>query len=279
MKFSLVTTVYNEEESILNFINSLNNQTELADEFVIVDGGSSDNTIEILQKSLSEKLNFKIIIDPSCSKKHSKGPIAKGRNVAISNTIHQNILVTDAGCVLDCNWIKNMKQSFIEDKADIVSGWYKANAKNDFQKSIASIFCPPIENIDIKKFLPSSRSLGFKKFLWEAVNGYPENSYTAEDTLFDLNIFALTDKIVFNEKAYVYWDVPKDNHELRTKLYQYGYGEGQQKIFLVKNFLRLALLIFFPLLLLLIVTGKKKPIVFKFYFYQTKGFIKGIIST
>jgi len=271
--------VYNEEESILNFINSLNNQTELADEFVIVDGGSSDNTIEILQKSLSEKLNFKIIIDPSCSKKHSKGPIAKGRNVAISNTIHQNILVTDAGCVLDCNWIKNMKQSFIEDKADIVSGWYKANAKNDFQKSIASIFCPPIENIDIKKFLPSSRSLGFKKFLWEAVNGYPENSYTAEDTLFDLNIFALTDKIVFNEKAYVYWDVPKDNHELRTKLYQYGYGEGQQKIFLVKNFLRLALLIFFPLLLLLIVTGKKKPIVFKFYFYQTKGFIKGIIST
>jgi len=278
MKFSLITTVYNEENSISQFIESLNNQTELPDEFIIVDGGSSDNTVNILQRELSKELKFKIIVDETCNKKYSKGPIAKGRNIAISNTIYLNILVTDAGCILDENWIKEMKKSFIEDKVDIVSGWYKANITNSFQKEIADVFCPKIENIDKSKFLPSSRSLGFKKSLWEEVNGYPENSYTAEDTLFDINIFNLTDKIILNEKAFVYWEVPKDNRELIQKLYQYGYGEGQQKIFLLKNMIRILLLILFPVLIFLVVIKVKQNNVFKFYYYQSKGFIMGVIN-
>ncbi len=278
MKFSLISTVYNEEKSISEFIKSINEQSVYPDEIIIVDGGSTDQTVEILQENLSKLLNFKIIIDKTCSKKYSKGPIAKGRNVAILNATYENILVTDAGCVLDKEWVKEMKRPFLENRADIVSGWYKAKITNSFQTEIADIFCPPIEKINTQKFLPSSRSLGFKKKLWREAGGYPENSYTAEDTLFDLKIFSLTDNIVFNEKAFVYWEVPKDNNELVTKLYQYGYGEGQQKIFLMKNFLRLSLLIFFPILLLLILAGKKKSSVFKFYFYQVKGFIKGLID-
>lgn len=278
MKFSLISTVYNEEKSISQFIESLNKQTEFPDEFIIVDGGSSDSTVLLLKTKLSKNLNFKIIIDETCTKKHSKGPIAKGRNVAIKNTKYNNILVTDAGCILDKNWIKEMKKSFIEENADIVSGWYKANVTNDFQDSIADVFCPPLESINVHSFLPSSRSLGFKKMLWKEVGGYPENSYTAEDTLFDLNIFKLTDKIIFNPNAFVFWDVPKDNEELITKLYQYGYGEGQQRIFLFKNILRISLLIVFPLLIILVLTGKKRANVFKFYFYQSLGFIRGVFN-
>ena len=278
MKFSLITTVYNEAESITNFIDSLNHQRVFPDEFIIVDGGSSDNTVQILQKQLSKKIKFKIIIDETCNKKYSKGPIAKGRNIAISNTIYSNILVTDAGCILDENWVNEMKLSFVDKKADIVSGWYKANITNEFQGKIADIFCPPIENINKNNFLPSSRSLGFKKSLWKDVKGYPENSYTAEDTLFDIKIFKLTDNIVFNEKAFVYWEVPRDNKELITKLYQYGYGEGQQKIYVFKNILRMLLLLFFPVLLLLVISGKKKMNVFKFYYYQSKGFIRGVFN-
>lgn len=278
MKFSLITTVFNEEESIKEFIKSLNEQTEYPDEFVIVDGGSTDKTVKILSEELSSKINFKIIIDETCSKKYSKGPIAKGRNIAIINSNYENILVTDAGCILDENWIKEMKKSFIENNADIVSGWYKANITNEFQKNIADIFCPSIDKIDKKKFLPSSRSLGFKKKLWEEVGGYPETSYTAEDTLFDIKIFRIAENIVMNENAFVYWEVPKDDDELIKKLYQYGYGEGQQKIFLFKNFMRLFLLISFPILVFLILIGKKKFFVFKFYFYQSKGFIKGFLN-
>lgn len=277
MNFSLITTVFNEEDSMKEFIKSLNEQSEYPDEIIIVDGGSTDKTVEILQDNLSQLLNFKIILDTTCSKKYSKGPIAKGRNVAISNTAYEYILVTDAGCVLDKEWVKEMKRPFLEKNADIVSGWYKAKITNSFQAEIADIFCPPITKINMQKFLPSSRSLGFKKKLWDEVGGYPENSYTAEDTLFDLKIFKLTKNIVFTDKAYVYWEVPKDNDELVKKLYQYGYGEGQQKIFLLKNIARIFLLIFFPLLAVLVLTGKRKKSVFKFYYHQSRGFLKGLI--
>jgi len=277
MKFSLISTVYNEEKSISEFIKSINEQSEYPDEIIIVDGGSTDQTVEILQENLSKLLNFKIIIDKTCSKKYSRGPIAKGRNVAIFNATYEHILVTDAGCVLDKNWVKEMKRPFLENSADIVIGWYKAKITNSFQAEIADIFCPPIAMINTKKFLPSSRSLGFKKKLWSAAGGYPENSYTAEDTLFDLKIFKLTKNIVFTDKAYVYWEVPKDNEELVKKLYQYGYGEGQQKIFLLKNFARIFLLFFPPLLAVLVITGKRKKNVFKFYYHQSRGFLKGLI--
>ncbi|WP_103866241.1 glycosyltransferase [Aquimarina sp. I32.4] len=273
--YSLITTVYNEEASILSFIQSLNKQTIYPNEFIIVDGGSTDKTLDLINESISEKINYKLIVDDTCNKKHTVGPIAKGRNVAIKNTKHENILVTDAGCVLDENWVKQMIHSFEKQNADIVSGWYKANVSNKFQSKIADIFCPPINKINKKTFLPSSRSLGFKKWLWKKVGGYPENSYTAEDTLFDIKIFKLTDNIVFNEKAFVYWDVPFDKEELNKKLFEYGFGEGRLRIFLFHYIMRLALLICFPILLLLILLKYKNIMTFRFYYYQLKGYIKG----
>lgn len=273
--YSLITTVFNEERSIKNFIKSLNEQTVFPNEIIIVDGGSSDNTVNLIKENISSNLNYNLIVDSTCNKSHTIGPIAKGRNTAIKNTSYDYILVTDAGCILDRDWVKEMITSFEKDSADVVSGWYKAVINNEFQKEMAEVFCPPVEKINKKNFLPSSRSIGFKKDLWEMVNGYPENSYTAEDTVFDLKIFKFANNIVFNEKAYVYWDVPADKNELKEKLVAYGYGEGRQKLYLFKYILRTLLLILFPILLVSIMLGIKKKNVFTFYYYQIKGYFKG----
>ena len=47
MKVSLVVTVLNEEPSIAALLESILSQTKKADEIVIVDGGSTDKTIDI----------------------------------------------------------------------------------------------------------------------------------------------------------------------------------------------------------------------------------------
>ncbi len=57
-----------------------------------------------------------------------------------------------------------------------------------------------------------------------------------------------------------------------------GMVKVNKKIFLLKNFMRLSLLILFPILILLVLMGKKNLYVFKFYFYQVKGFLKGFIN-
>ena len=91
-KISLISTVYNEEANISAFLQSYKKQTRTADEYIIVDGGSTDTTVSIIENFSKENpnLNIKLIIDETCSKKFSKGPIAKGRNIAIKNA--QSIL-------------------------------------------------------------------------------------------------------------------------------------------------------------------------------------------
>lgn len=51
MKVSIITATYNSERTILDTVNSINQQNYQDIEYIIVDGGSSDNTIDIIKKS------------------------------------------------------------------------------------------------------------------------------------------------------------------------------------------------------------------------------------
>ena len=46
---SFISTVYNEEDSILEFLESLKSQTVLPGEIIIVDGGSIDMTFSLME--------------------------------------------------------------------------------------------------------------------------------------------------------------------------------------------------------------------------------------
>ena len=48
MLFSIVTVCYNSEKTIERTIKSVLNQTEKDYEYIIVDGGSSDRTLDIV---------------------------------------------------------------------------------------------------------------------------------------------------------------------------------------------------------------------------------------
>ena len=48
MKISFVTTVFNEEKTINKLLDSIKKQTVYPDEVIIVDGGSTDNTLSVI---------------------------------------------------------------------------------------------------------------------------------------------------------------------------------------------------------------------------------------
>ena len=195
MKCSLIMTVYNEGKTIKEEIKSFLAQTRIPDEIIILDSLSKDDTVQIIKSFKSKKI--KII--------EKKSDMGTARNIAIKKARNKIILVTDGGCVLDKNWVYEMMKPFEKEKADVVGGVFLPLAKNIFDKSQGAVICKNIEEINEKKFIPSSRSFGFTKKVWKDVSGYPKHEIGGEDTRFVLNIIEKGYKIRITKKAIVYW--------------------------------------------------------------------------
>ena len=63
MKISIITVTYNSEKTINDTLNSLINQTYNDIEFILIDGNSTDNTINIVN-NFSTKIFNKVLIEP-----------------------------------------------------------------------------------------------------------------------------------------------------------------------------------------------------------------------
>ena len=55
MMFTLITVTLNSQKTILKTINSINNQTYKEFEYIIIDGGSSDGTLDLIKTNLKKK--------------------------------------------------------------------------------------------------------------------------------------------------------------------------------------------------------------------------------
>jgi len=119
---SVTATVLNEFEDIDRLVTSLAQQTLVPAEIVIVDGGSTDGTWERLQAAQSKYPNLVPIRDESCSLQRSPGPIARGRNVAISAATSDVVACADAGCSYDPNWLERLDCADFERRSRVRSG-------------------------------------------------------------------------------------------------------------------------------------------------------------
>ena len=198
IKLSVIATVKNEADTIASFVESLLSQSFKPDEVIIVDGNSNDGTHDILKEFETQKKIRLLVRD--CN-------IAEGRNFAIEHASNDYIAVTDAGCIVDKNWLKEMASAFEDaDEPDVVAGNFEFDCHNAFEESVVlSTFNPERAKTETAIYYPSSRSVAFKKCAWKKAKGYPEWLYAAEDTLFNIRLRQLGFKFVFAEKAVVKW--------------------------------------------------------------------------
>ncbi|OQA46266.1 MAG: putative glycosyltransferase EpsH [Chloroflexi bacterium ADurb.Bin325] len=168
MRVSVICTVLNEGESIRRLLDSLAGQTRPADEIVVVDGGSRDRTVAILEE-YTARLPLRVLSAAGAN-------ISAGRNIAIRAATGDVIASVDAGVRIEPDWLAHLVAPF--DPAgparQAVAGFFLPDVTTPFEMAMGATVLPTLDEIDPATFLPSSRSVAFTKAAWEAAGGYPE---------------------------------------------------------------------------------------------------------
>ncbi len=275
MLISLIFTVKDEAASLPRLLDSIAAQTRAPDEIVVVDGGSRDATPDILRDA-ARRLPLRIISEPGAN-------ISQGRNAAIRAARGDIICATDAGVRLDANWVAELVRPFEEKanadergklqsesishpresastrvpniSADVVAGFFLADPHSVFETALAATTLPTLAEIQPEKFLPSSRSIAFRKSAWADVGGYPEWLDYCEDLIFDFKLRALH-RIAFAPRARVHFRPRENLRAFCRQYYQYARGDGKANLWRARHLIRYTTyLVVLPLTLGLIVVS------------------------
>ena len=183
---SVVATELNEVQDIGRVVASLLAQVPSAAEVIIVDGGSTDGTWEWLDAAQKRDPRLIAIRDETCSLKFSKGPVSRGRNVAIAAAKSTIIACADAGCTYDPDWLQNLTAPLVAGTAEYALGGTRLDPEVHTVWDVASA---PFFSVKLSPNEPTksctARSMAFTKALWQRIGGFPEEVLVGEDTLFD----------------------------------------------------------------------------------------------
>lgn len=245
MSISVIMTVKDEGAALRALFDSLIQQTVQPDEIVVCDGGSTDETLQILD-AYRRWLPINVISAPGSN-------ISQGRNRAIVAARGPLIAATDAGVVLSPVWLEEITRPLRKDGAMVVSGWFEPDPYTDFEVVMGATVLPELADVDPRTFLPSSRSVAFHKDAWQAVGGYPEWLDFGEDLVFDMALHRRYGPFPFASRAVAYFR-PRDT--LRAffhQYYRYARGDGKANLWPKRHAVRYTTyLLLLPFLLRLI---------------------------
>jgi glycosyltransferase involved in cell wall biosynthesis len=243
---SVISTVLNEGNSILRLLDSLASQSRLPDEVVIVDGGSTDATVSLLNEYASRSaFALRVLSRPGAN-------ISQGRNVAIAAAQGEVIAVVDAGVRLSADWLRELVTPFGDPDIHAVAGFFVPDPQTTFEAAMGATVLPALSDVSPERFLPSSRSVAFRRAAWQAVGGYPEWLDYCEDLVFDLNLRDRYGQFVFAPRAVVCFRPRSNMRAFFVQYYRYARGDGKADLWRKRHAIRyLTYLVVLPLLLLL----------------------------
>ena len=217
MNASIIIPVRNGSATIADCLRALLKQDfDARYEIIVVDDGSTDDTASIVKRFKGVKL---IRQKPS-------GP-AIARNTGAKNAKHEIVVFTDADCIPEKDWLKEMLKPFANSKVAAVQGAYKTR-----QRSLIARFVQTEIEYRYNKMLRSkaidwigSYSAAYRKRIFLREHGFNEKfpKASGEDPELSYRLQKKGYKLVFNPKAIVYHRHPKSLIHYLRKKFQHAY--------------------------------------------------------
>ena len=243
---SIIVPVYNVQNYIERCLNSLVNQTFKDIEIITINDGSTDKSLELLNKYAKEDIRVSVI-------DLGDEGVSYCRNLGIEKANGKYIMFVDSDDWIDSNMVEVMYKKAEENKLDLVMCSYIREFKD---RSKEKIFNLPKEIIykenevknellrklvgPIKEELSNPEMLDALGTVWGKLyraDILKENKLkfvdlkeigSAEDTLFNIFTFNYLKKVMFlNKPMYHYW---RDNPKSVTSQYNPKLKE-QRKVF------------------------------------------------
>lgn len=233
MRCALIMTVKNEADSLPRLFETLALQTKQADEIIVADGGSTDDTVMRL-RAAADQFHLRVLECPGAN-------ISQGRNAAIAAANADIIASMDAGVRLDARWFENITAPFSNpNPPDVVSGFFLPDPHGAFETALAATTLPQLREIRPDTFLPSSRSVAFRQAAWEKINGYPEWLDYCEDLIFDFDLRRAGYRFQFEPAALVHFRPRSTLGKFVRQYYLYARGDGKANLWWKRHLIRYA---------------------------------------
>lgn len=216
-KVTVYMTVYNEERFLDESIRSILNQTLQDFEFIIVDDGSTDGSLRILNKYAEKDKRIKIL----CNKQNLGQP--KSLNRALRIARGEYLARMDADDISLPNRLKIQVDFLEKNKEYFLVGCGEISI--DEKGSKTEIFRPICEEDCLRKKLEEKMAFSGPSFVFrsEDSNFYREKFYYAQD--YDFSLISLT-------KGKRITNIPDLLYKWRMKSSGASYGHrGKQKLF------------------------------------------------
>ena len=213
---SFYIPAYNAEKTIKASIRSIENQSIIPDEIIVIDDSSTDGTANIIQSEFS---NVKLFIN-----KQNMG-LGYNRNLAISKAKNDIVAAIDADVILDKHWLENlmpeiekknvlmcggkMTEQLIENRINLWRAKYYSQNWGD-----KLVINPP--------FLYGCNTLLIKS-VWQKVNGYNEDLKTnGEDINFINKVKSIFKEQIIYQPAAKCYHLQNDNIEsISNRVWRY----------------------------------------------------------
>lgn len=218
---SAIVPVYNSEKFLEVCIQSLKNQTLNDIEMIFINDGSTDNSLEILEKY--QKLDNRIII----INQENKGP-SVARNAGLRIAKGEYISFIDSDDWINENMYQEMYQNAQENNSDAVICDMKLIGKNNElyingitlnipfynkEKVLQHIYQELLSN---SQFNSAANKLYKSRIIKSHNISFNKEIYYAEDWLFNVDFFDKVSNVSYINKAFYYY---RRGHESSSSSY------------------------------------------------------------